>query len=191
MFRLHGELLKLGFDVNERTVSRYLPKRPVPQDALKRWMAFLRNHREVITGVDFFTVPNVTFQLLYVFFVIRHDGRQVVHFAITSHPYPEWVIQQLREAFSFDTAPRYLILDRDGKYGDLVPKTLKSWGVKPVRTSWKSPWQNCVSERWVLSARRELLDHVVVLKETHLHRLLSDTDTTIRTHYKTIDLYQI
>jgi len=172
--RIHSELLKLGFDLKERTVSRYLPKRPVPPDALKRWMAFLRNHREVITGVDFFTVPNVTFQVLYVFFVISHARRQIVHFAITSHPYAEWVVQQLREAFPFDTAPRYLILDRDGKYGDVVPRTLKSWGIKPVRTSFRSPWQNGVCERWVLSARIEMLDHVVVLNEAHLHRLLSN-----------------
>jgi putative transposase len=97
--RIHAELLKLGFDVNERTVSRYMPKRPVPPDALKRWIAFLKNHREVLTGVDFFTVPNVTFQLLYVFFVIRHDRRQIVHFAITSHPYAEWVVQPVVEEF--------------------------------------------------------------------------------------------
>ena len=134
----------------------------------------MKNHREVITGVDFFTVPNVTFQVLYVFFVISHNRRQIVHFAITSHPYAEWVVQQLREAFPFDSAPRYLILDRDGKYGDVVPKTLKSFGIKPVRTSFKSPWQNGVSERWVLSARGELLDHVVVLNEAHLHRLLTE-----------------
>jgi putative transposase len=172
--RIHGELLKLGFDVDERTVSRYLPKRPSPPDALKNWLAFLKNHREVITGADFFTVPNATFQVLYVFFVIRHDRRKIVHFAITSHPYAEWVVQQLREAFPFDTAPRYLILDRDGKYGDLVPRALKSWGIKPVRTSFRSPWQNGVAERWVLSARRELLDHVVVLNDSHLHRLPSE-----------------
>ena len=117
----------------------------------------------MITGADFFTVPNVTFQVLYVFFVISHDRRQIVHFAIATHTYAEWIVQQLREAFPFDTAPGYLILDRDGKYGDVVPKTLKFWGIKPVRTSFKSPWQNGVSERWVLSARLELLDHVVVL----------------------------
>ena len=171
--RIHGELLKLGLDVDERTVSRYMPKRPAPPDALKNWLAFLKNHRELITGFDFFTVPNVTFQVLYVFFIIRHDRRKIVHFAITSHPYAEWVVQQLREAFPFDSAPRYLILDRDGKYGDVVPRILKSWGIKPVRTSYRSPWQNGVAERWVLSARSELLDHVVVLNEGHLHRLLS------------------
>ena len=147
--RIHAELLKLGFDVKERTVSRYMPKRPSPPDTLKRWLAFKKNHRDVITGADFFTVPNVTFQVLYVFFVISHDRRQIVHFAIATHPYAEWVVQQLREAFPFDTAPRYLILDRNGKHGNVVPKTLKSSGIKPVRTSFKSPWQNGVSERWV------------------------------------------
>lgn len=171
--RIHAELLNLGFDVNERTVSRYMPKRPVLPDALKKRVAFLRNHREVLTYVDFFTVPRVTFQLLYVFFVIHHDRRQIVQFAITSHPYAEWIIQQLREAFPFVTAPSYLILDRDGKYGNIVPRTLKSWEIKPVRTSFRSPWPNSVSERWVLSARRELLDHAVVFSEDHLHRLLT------------------
>ena len=142
-------------------------------DAVKRWIAFLKKHRDVIAAIDFFTVPTVTFEVLHVFFVIHHDGRRILQFGISTHPYAEWVIQQLREAFPFDTAPRYLILDRDGKYGNLVPDTLKSWGVKPVRTTRKSPWQNGVCERWVLSVRRELLDHVVVLGENHLRRLLS------------------
>jgi transposase InsO family protein len=172
--RIHAELLKLGFDVKERTVSRYIPKRPTSPDALKRWLTFLRNHRDVITGVDFFTVPNVTFQVLYVFFIIRHERRQILHFGITSHPYAKWVVQQLREAFPFGTASRYVILDRDGKYGNVVPSTLKSWGIEPVRTSYRSPWQNGIAERWVLSVRRELLDHVVILNEVHLHRLLSE-----------------
>ncbi len=112
--------------------------------------------------------------MLYVFFIIHHKRRRIVHFGITSHPYAKWVVQQLREAFPFGTAPRYVILDRDGKYGDVVPNTLKSWGIEPVRTSYRSPWQNGIAERWVLSVRRELLDHVVILNEAHLQRLLSE-----------------
>jgi len=170
--KIHGELTKLGFDVSERTVSRYLPKRPVNPDAVKRWMTFLRNHRDAITGVDFFTVPTATFKMLHVFFVIHHERRQVLNFTITDHPHAEWVVQQLREAFPFDTAPRYLILDRDGKYGELVPNTLRDWGVSPKKISRRAPWQNGVAERWVLSVRRELLDHVVVFNAAHLQRLL-------------------
>jgi transposase InsO family protein len=172
--RIHGELQKLGFDVSERTVSKYIPRRPPHPDAVKRWMAFLRNHRDVITGVDFFTVPTATFRLLYVFFVIHHERRRVLRFAITDHPHAEWVVQQLREAFPYDNVPRYVILDRDGKYGGVVSDTLRSWGVEPKQTTARSPWQNGISERWVQSVRRELLDHVVVMGANHLHRLLTD-----------------
>ena len=172
--RIHAELLKLGFTVSERTVSRYLPRRPTNPDAVKRWLAFLRNHRDVIVGVDFFTVPTATFQLLEVFFVIHHDRRRILRLAVTDHPHAEWVVQQLRKAFPFDSAPRHLVLDRDGMYGNLVPDTLRAWGVKPVRISPRSPWQNGVAERWVLSVRCELLDHVVVINAAHLHRLLRE-----------------
>ena len=172
--RIHGELKKLGFDVSERTVSRYLPRRPTSPDAVKRWISFLRNHRDVIAGIDFFTVPTATFSLLYIFFVIHHERRRILQFAITDHPHAEWVVQQLREAFPFDSAPRYVILDRDGKYGDLVPDTLRGWGVEPKKTSARSPWQNGVAERWVQSVRRELLDHAVVINAEHLHRLLTE-----------------
>jgi len=172
--RIHAELCKLGFLVSERTVSRYLPKKPVGPDAIERWKRFLRNHRDVLAGMDFFSVPTATFQVLYVFFVIGHERRRILHMNVTAHPTAAWITQQLREAFPFGKAPRYLILDRDGKYGRVVPEKLKSWGVKVVRTGWRSPWQNGVAERWVLSARRELLDHVVVFSETHLRRLVAE-----------------
>jgi transposase InsO family protein len=172
--RVHAELLKLGFTVSERTVSRYMPKRRADPDAATRWRTFLRNHRDVLAAMDFFTVPTVSFRVLYVFFVIHHGRRRVLHTNVTTHPSAAWIIQQLREAFPFDTAPRYLILDRDGKYGRVVPEKLRSWGVKLVRTGWRSPWQNGAAERWVLSARRELLDHVIVFNEVHLRRLLAE-----------------
>ena len=171
--RIHAELLKLGFKVHERTVSRYIPKQPTAPDVLKRWMTFLRNHRDCLVGMDFFTVPTATFRVLYVFFIIHHLRRQILHFVVTAQPYAEWIIQQLREAFPYDSAPRYAILDRDGKYGKLVPAALKAMGVNPVRAAYRAPWQNSVAERWIGSARREMLNHVVVFGERHLQRLLS------------------
>ena len=172
--RIHSELLKLGFSLDERTVSRYIPKRQPTPDSLQRWTTFLRNHRDCLAGMDFFTVPSATFELLYVFFVFHHARRKVLHFAVTVGPYALWIVQQLREAFPEDNAPRYLIFDRDGKYGKVVLAALKTMGVKIVRTAYRSPWQNPIAERFVGSVRRELLDHVVVLNEAHLQRLLSD-----------------
>jgi len=172
--RIHAELLKLGFVVSERTVSRCMPRKPAGPDAIERWTRFLRNHRDVLAAMDFFTVPTATFRVLHVFFIIRHARRRILHVNVTTHPTAEWVVQQLREAFPFETATRYLILDRDGKYGCVVPEKLRSWGVNLVRTGWRSPWQNGVAERWVLSVRRELLDHVVVFNDAHLRRLLSE-----------------
>ena len=135
-------------------------------------MAFLRNHRDVITACDFFTVPTVTFDVLYVFFVIHHARRQIIHINVTSHPTATWVIQQLREAFPFDTAPRYLILDRDSKFSNSVHGALESMGTTAVKTTYRSPWQNGVAERWIGSCRCEMLDHVIVLNERHLLRLV-------------------
>ena len=170
--RIHGELLKLGLDVAERTVSRYMPRRPTPPDAVKRWIVFLRNHEDAIAGMDFFTDPTARFEVLYCFFVIEHARRKVLHFDVTYEPSAVWIIQQLREAFPFEIVLRYVILDRDGKCGQVVPTPLRTMGVKPVRISRRSPWQNETAERWVLSARTELLDHVVVLGRRHLRRLL-------------------
>ncbi len=115
--RIHEELLKLGLRVDERTVSRYLPRGRTSPDKLQRWLVFLRNHRDGLVGMDFFTVPTVTFRLLWVFVVLHHERRRIVHFAVTDQPDALWIIQQLREAFPFDTVPRYAILDRDGNYG--------------------------------------------------------------------------
>ena len=164
----------LGFDVCERTVSRWMKPAPRDPEPGKRWLAFLRNHREAIAAMDFFTVPNITFGLLYCFFVISHDRRRILHFNVTKHPTSAWVIQQLREAFPYQTAPRFLIFDRDRKYGSEVPPAIRSLRITPVRTSYESLWQNGVAERWVESCRRDLLDHVIVVNERHLKRLLSE-----------------
>jgi transposase InsO family protein len=178
--RVHAELQKLGFTVSERTVSRYMPKRPTDPNAIERWKVFLRNHRHGIAAMDFFTVPTVTFNVLYILFVIHHARRQILHFNVTAHPASEWVVQQLREAFPYETAPRYLIFDRDGKFGPSVVAAIKTMGIKPSRTAFRSPWQNGVAERWIGSVRREMLNHVVVLNENHLRRLLHDYVTYYR-----------
>ena len=135
-------------------------------------MAFLRNHKDDIAAMDLFTVPTASLRLLYGFFVIEHGRRHIVHFNATFHPTSAWVIQQLREAFPYDTAPRYLIFDRDFIFNAAVIEFIKATGTKPVRTSFRSPWQNGTAERWVGSCRRELLEHVVVLGACHLIRLV-------------------
>ena len=172
--RIHGELLMLGFDLAERTISRWMKRAPRDPEPAKRWLAFLRNHREAIAAMDFFAAPTITFGVLYGFFVISHDRRRILHFNVTKHPTSSWIIQQLREAFPFESAPRYLIFDRDAKYGLDVPVAVRSLKMSPVRTSFESPWQNGVAERWVESCRRDLLDHIIAVNERHLKRLLSE-----------------
>ena len=172
--RIHGELLMLGFDVSERTISRWIRRAPRNPEPAKRWLAFLRNHREAIAAMDFFTVPTIKFSVLYCFFVISHDRRRVLHLNVTPYPTSGWIIQQLREAFPYESVPRFLIFDRDAKYGLEVPIAVQSMAIRPVRTSFESPWQNGVAERWIESCRRDLLDHVIALNEEHLRRLLSD-----------------
>src|SRR6266404_9035737 len=126
-------------------------------------LIFLRNHREAIAAMDFFTVPTITISSLYCFFVISHDRRRILHFNVTKHPTSSWIVQQLREAFPFGSAPRFVIFDRDAKYGLEVPAAVRSLRVSPVRTSFESPWQNGVAERWVGSCRRDLLDHIIAV----------------------------
>jgi transposase InsO family protein len=172
--KIHGELQKLGFLVSERSVSRYLRRIQRRGDPGKRWLAFLQNHREVIVAFDFFTVPTVTFQVLYCFFVIEHGRRKILHFNVTRHPTSEWVVQQLREAFPEATPYRHVILDRDAKFDTDVIAFLKATGLKPSRTSVRAPWQNGIAERWVGGCRREMLDHVIPLNEQHLRRLVRD-----------------
>ena len=124
--------------------------------------------------MDFFTVPTATFQVLYVLIFICHARRRILHFNVSAYPGTEWIIQQLREAFPYDTAPRYLIFDRDDKFSQSVLTAMKAMGIKPSRTAFRSPWQNGVVERWIGSVRRELLNHVVILNEPHQRRLLND-----------------
>jgi len=172
--RIHGELLTLGIDVSERTISRWMRRAPRDPGPAKRWLAFLHNHREAIAAMDFFTVPTITFRVLYCFFIISHRRREILHFNVTCHPSAAWIIQQLRESFPYQSAPRFLIFDRDAKYGLEVPIAVRSMAICPVRTSFQSPWQNGVAERWIESCRRDLLDHVIALNDLHLKRLLCD-----------------
>jgi hypothetical protein len=172
--KIHGELQKLGFVVSERTVARYLQRIQRRGDPGKRWLAFLRNHREAIVAFDFFTVPTATFRVLYCFFVIEHGRRRILHFNVTRHPSAEWVVQQLREAFPEAGPYRYVILDRDSIFDADVIAFLKATGLKPKRTSVQAPWQNGTAERGIGSCRREILDQVIALNEEHLRRLVGD-----------------
>jgi putative transposase len=172
--RIHGELQMLGFDVSERTISRWMRRAPRNPEPAKRWLAFLRNHREAIAAMDFFTVSTVAFRLLYCFFVISHDRRRILHFNVTRHPTSTWIIQQLRETFPFQLVPKFLIFDRDSKFNFEVAAAVRSLGANSVRTSFESPWQNGIAEPWVESCRHDLLDHVIAINELHLKRLLKE-----------------
>jgi putative transposase len=172
--RIHGELLKLGFDLSEPTVSRWLRRAPRTSDPARCWLTFLRNHREAIAAMDFFTVPTLTFGVLYCFFVIGHDRRTILRFNVTRAPNALWIVQQMREAWPYTSAHRFLLFDRDAKFGNDVVATAKDLGSEPVRTAFRSPWQNGVAERWVGSCRHDLLDHVIVFHERHLKRLMAE-----------------
>ena len=172
--KIHAELRKLGFVISERTVARYLRRITRRGSTAKSWLAFLHNHREAIVAFDFFTVPTLTFQVLYCFFVIEHNRRKILHCNVTRCPSSEWVVQQLREAFPEAGPYRYAILDRDSIFDANVITFLKATGLQPKRTSIRAPWQNGTAERWIGSIRREMLDQVIALNERHLLRLLHD-----------------
>src|SRR5215467_3959049 len=139
--RIHGELLKLGFDLSEPTVSRWLRRAPRTPDPAQRWLTFLRNHREAIAAMDFFTVPTLTFGVLYCFFVISYDRRKILHFNVTRNPNALWVVQQLREAWAYQQPHRFLLFDRDAKFGAEVVSAVRDMGSEPARTAFRSPWQ--------------------------------------------------
>lgn len=169
--RILSELELLGFDVSEGTVSKYMLR--VGKPSSPGWRAFLTNHAAEIVAVDFFTVPTATFRVLFCFFVISHDRRKILHFNVTDHPTAEWTAQQITEAFPWDTAPRFLLRDRDGIYGDEFRQRVKNMGIEEIRTSPRSPWQNPYAERVIGSIRRECLDHVIVLGEQHVRRIMA------------------
>ena len=160
----------LGIEVAKSTVEKYKPRGERLPSAT--WQTFLDQHLKELVAVDFFIVPTATFKVLFVFLVLAHDRRRIIHFNVTEHPTAQWTAQQLVEAFPFDTAPRYLLRDGDGIYGDRVRRRIESLGIDEVVTAPASPWQNPYVERMIGSLRRELLDHVVVLNKRHLKRLL-------------------
>jgi putative transposase len=172
--RIHGEMLKLGFEVSERTVSRWVKRASKNPDPAQLWLAFLRNHRQAIAAMDFFTVPTLTFGVLYCFFVIGHDRRRILHCNVTGQPTALWIVLQLREVWGYEQPHRYLIFDRDAKFSADVVSSVRESDIEPIRTAFRSPWQNGVAERWVGSVRRDLLDHVIVLNQRHLRRLLKE-----------------
>ena len=152
-------------------MARYLRRVRRRGDPAKSWITFLQNHREVIAAFYFFTVPTVTFQLLYCSFAIEHGRRRILRFNVTDHPTAEWVVQQLREAFPEPGQYRYAIFDRDSTFNEEVVTFLEATGMKAKRTSVQAPWQNGTAERWVGSARRDCFDHVIALNEAHVRRL--------------------
>jgi len=168
--RIHGELQKLGIDVSETTVAKYLGRRGNPPS--QSWRTFLTNHVSQLASVDFFTVPTATFRVLFVFVVLSHDRRRIVHMNVTAHPTAAWTAQQLREAWPWDTAPRFVIRDRDAMYGPDPRRIVQQMGIEEVLTAPRSPWQNPFVERVIGSIRRECLDHVIVWNERSLHRHL-------------------
>jgi len=168
--RILSELLLLGYHAAERTVAKYLVRTRKPSS--QTWRTFLANHVPDIAACDFFIVPTVTFRVLYVFIVLRHDRRRVVHFNVTHHPYTEWAAQQIIGAFPYEEAPRFLLRDRDGIYGDYFKTRVKNMGIEEVLIALRSPWQNPFCERRVGSIRRDCLDHTIVLNEDHLRRIL-------------------
>ncbi len=173
--RIRDTLLMLQFDPPcEDTIRRHMVKPNKPRERSTTWLPFLRNHLDVSWAIDFFTVPTVSFSILYVFVVFDHGRRNVIHFATTYHPYMDWIIQQLREATPFGHQPRYVFRDNDAIYGHGMRAFLDRCGINEVRTAYRSPWQNPFIERFIGTLRRELLDHVIVLSQSHLERLLRE-----------------
>ena len=169
--RIHGELLKLGIDISETSVSKYMVRSPKPPS--QTWRTFLDNHLRQLVSIDFFTVPTICFQVLYVFLVLAHDRRRILHFNVTAHPTAEWTGQQLREAFPFDQLPRYLLRDRDAIFGEEFRRQVTDMGIHEVLSTPRSPWQRAYVERVIGSIRRECLDHVIVFHESSLRRALA------------------
>ena len=182
--RIHGELLKLGFDVAQSSVAKYMIKRRWTGD--QGWRTFLRNHTPEIAAMDLFVVPTIGFELLYAIIVVRLDHRHLVWIAVTTNPTAEWVARQITEAFPWDEAPKYMVRDRDQIYGAIVTRRLQAMGIRDRPIAAASPWQNAYAERLIGSIRRECLDHVIVLGESHLRRVLrayAAYYNEIRTHW--------
>jgi transposase InsO family protein len=169
--RIHGELLKLGIEVAQSTVAKYMARSG--RGRSQTWKTFLHNHAAGIGAMDFLIVPTVGFRLLFVLVILRHERRRLISLSVTAHPTAEWIAHQITDAFPWDEAPDYLIRDRDGSYGSVVTKRLTAMGIRDHPTAARSPWQNGHAERLIGSIRRECLDHVVAFGESHLGRILA------------------
>src|SRR5690349_3218168 len=170
--RVHGELLKLGIEITEPTVAKYMVRHRKPPS--QTWRTFLENHMKTMVSVDFFTVPTIRFEILYVFLVLAYERRRIVHFAVTAHPTAEWTAQQMREAFPWDTAPRYFVRDRDRIFGREFVEQVKGMGIKQVPSAPRSSWQRAYVERAIVTIRRECLDHVIAFNERGLLRHIQE-----------------
>jgi|SRR5579863_679281 len=168
--RIHGELLKLGIEVCQATVAKYMVRQRRPPS--QTWRTFLHTHVQQLVSTDFFVVPTLSFRVLFVFIVLAHHRRRVLHFNVTAHPTSEWTAQQIAEAFPWDTAPRYLLHDRDSIYGEVFRQRVRRMAIREVLTAPRAPWQNPYVERLIGSIRRECLDHVIVFNEAFLRRTL-------------------
>ena len=168
--RIHGELLKLGIDIGQTSVAKYMARRRRPPS--QGWKTFLHNHADGIASIDLFVVPTISFRLLYGLLILRHGRRQILWLGVTAHPTTEWIARQLTEACGWDPVPRYIIRDRDRVYGELFKRRLRAMGIRDRPTAPRSPWQNGHAERLIGSIRRECLDHVVVFGERHLRQIL-------------------
>jgi transposase InsO family protein len=169
--RIHGELLKLGFEVAQSTVAKYMARRG--RGTSQTWKAFLRNHAAGIAAMDFLIVPTVGFKLLFVLVILRHQRRRLISLSVTANPTAEWIVRQVTDAFPWNEAPDYLIRDRDGSYGHAVTNRLAAMGIRDHPTAARSPWQNGHAERLIGSIRGECLDHIVVFGDAHLRRILA------------------
>ena len=168
--RIHGELLKLGIDVGQTTVAKYMAKRKSPPS--QGWRTFMRNHADGIAAMDLFVVPSISFRLLYGLLILQLDRREILWLGVTAHPTAEWIARQLTEAYAWKPAPAYIVRDRDAVYGEAFIRRLRAMGIRDHPTAARSPWQNGYAERLIGSIRRDCLDHVVVLGERHLRHAL-------------------
>jgi transposase InsO family protein len=181
--RVHGELLKLGIEVSETTVSKYMIKHRGPPS--QNWRTSLQNHTKELIAIDFFTVPTATFRVLFVLVILSHDRRRILHFNVTEHPTAVWTARQLLESCGTDDAPRFLIRDRDAIYGDKFRRQVAALKIQEIPTAPRPPWQNAYAERVIGSIRREYVNHIIVLSERHHRRILRsyvDYYNETRTH---------
>jgi transposase InsO family protein len=180
--RIQGELLMLGFEVAQSTVSKYMVQGGSPSQS---WKTFFRNHAQAIAAIDLFVVPTLTFERLFAVLVLGHGGRQLLWFAVTRHPTAEWLARQITDAFPWASAPAYLVRDNDRAYGAAFRSRVRAMGIRDRPISPGSPWQNPYVERLVGTVRRECLDRVLVFGEAHLRQILSSYAVyynEIRTH---------